>query len=503
MKKNLSRLLKVLIILSAAFILTACRKLELNIDDFVEFTDEGYDGIGTSKAEFDYKEALKEVKDKTKDERYSAAKKILKNVKLKPEAVEKVSNGQTVTFEWDIDEDDVKELEDECKLIVKFDDIEHKVKGLQELNEVDLFKDLSASFYGYDTYGTLSYLYGEGYVVYTAEKTEHLTNGEVIKVTAELDSWYKDSYTDLAAYMAQRGEKPKSLTGEIVVSGLYDLREYSPFQGLSLSCSGMNGEGTASLSHDWSNDYYYYWDYTLDKTEGLSNGDIVTVTASVSGDLPIDEYAGRNYGLKITEVQKEFTVEGLVVLAGSVADIDQDSLAELMINGKNSIVEMVGGWSGSGTKLVSIEKIGTALGYIQDYWYGTYTPNVYVIYRVLVHNETDGDVEFFWYVNCSNGELNDLGQVNIDPAYYDTPLNHYSSWWGLSGEAFYGPSNSLFYVGFASLDDLYLTKFENEGLLLKENTVEAGNDTMVLYLDGSDIDAGGEGTAPAEGGAGT
>ena len=36
----------------------------------------------------DYKEALKDVKDKMKDERYSAAKKILKNVKLKPEVID-------------------------------------------------------------------------------------------------------------------------------------------------------------------------------------------------------------------------------------------------------------------------------------------------------------------------------------------------------------------------------------------------------------------------------
>ncbi len=494
MKKKLIRLLELLIVLSAAFIMTACGKIELTADDFVEFTDEGYDGIGTSKAEFDYKEMLKDVRDKMKDERYSSAKKILKNVKLKPEVAEKVSNGQTVTFEWDIDEDDIKELEDECKLIVKFNDVEHKVKGLTPLNEVDLFQNLSISYSGYDTIGTIYYWYGESYVEYTFDKTENLSNGDTVTVTASLDSWYRDSYTDLNAFMAQRGEKPASLTKQIVVEGLTELKEYSPFSSISMMYSGMDGAGEAAIATDWSDSYYYNWEYSIDKKDTLSNGDVITVTAAAYDGTPIDEYAAKYYGLKITEVQKQFTVEGLVVLAGTVADIVPEGLEALTVAGKNAIIDMVGGWTV--TELVSIEKLGTVLGYEKDYWYDDkYIPYVYVIYRVTTHNDTDGDVTFYWYANCSNGVLSDTGSLMIDPASsYDTPLNHYSSWWGVSGEAFYGPDGSLFYVGFETLESLYKTRFEDRGLMIKENTADTGLDAEVLFPENTEGETAAEGT---------
>ncbi|MBO7352847.1 MAG: hypothetical protein J6U61_01165 [Lachnospiraceae bacterium] len=480
MKKNLSRVLRLLIILTAAFILTACKKLEVTADEFVEFTDQGFDGIGTSKAEFDYKEMLKDVKDKMKDERYSAARKILKNVTLTPETVKNVSNGQTVTFEWDIDEDDIKELEEECKLIVKFGDVEHKVSGLTPLNEVDLFKNLNISYGGYDTIGTIDYAYGEGYVEYTFDKTEGLSNGDTVKVTASLDDWYKDSYTDLNAYMANMGEKPASLTKDIVVSGLTELKDYDPFSSITIKYSGMDESGTAQISTDWSDSYYYYWEYALDKTSDLKNGDVITVTATAYDGTPIDEYAAKYYGLKIAESSKQYTVEGLVVLAGSVADIVPEGLEGLTQAGKDAIVSLVDGWSA--TELVMIEDLGTVLGYEEDYWYSDqYTPYVYKIFRVKTHNDADGEFSFYWYASCNNGVLSDDGKLTIDPASYDCPSNHYSSWWGVSGEAFYGPSGDLFYVGFNSLESLYKTKFEDRSLLVKENTVNEDAPAAILF----------------------
>ncbi|MBR5967648.1 MAG: hypothetical protein IK001_03515 [Lachnospiraceae bacterium] len=486
MKKKFIRLFELLIVISAAFILTACGKIELTADDFVEFTDEGYDGIGTSKAEFDYKEMLKDVKDKMKDERYSAAKKILKNVTLSPETAKNVSNGQTITFEWDIDEDDIKELEDECKLIVKFNDVEHKVKDLTPLKEVDLFQNLDISYSGYDTMGTIYYWYGESYVEYSFDKKEGLSNGDTVTVTAALDSWYTGTYKDLNAFMAERGEKPASLTKEIKVEGLTELKEYSPFQSVSLKLSGMDGAGEAAIATDWSDSYYYNWEYSLDKTEGLSNGDVITVTAVAYDGTPIEEYAAKYYGLKITETSKQFTVEGLVVLPKSVSAVSEEQKRELIRIGKDEIVNLVNSWSTSGTELVQIMYIGDAVGYTYDSWYETYNPHFYVIYRVKTHNDTDGEVEFYWYADCNRGEFSDDGSLTLDTYYYDVPSKNYSSWWGVSGEAFYGPSGDLFYVGFDSLENLYKTRFEDKGLILGENTVGTAEEELI-YPDGEGL----------------
>ena len=469
MKKIIRFFAGLLLILAAAVMLTACGKQEVNMDEFVEFTDSGYDGQGTSTAEFDYKGMLKEVRDKMSDERYSKAKKILKEVTLSPQTAKNCSNDQVVTFEWDIDDDDVKKLEDECKLIVKYEDIEHKVKGLTPLEEEDLFADFSYSVSGYDTYGKFEFWGGESYAKYECDNTEGLKNGDIVTVTASLSDWYKDSSKDIAEYMGKDGKKPASLTKEFEVTGLTELTEYSPFTSISLKCQGLNGSGKASLETDWTDKYYYEWVYTIDKTEELSNDDRVSISVTAYDGSDIAEYAARYYGLKITETEKEYAVEGLTVLPETVAGIDSEVMTALSEEGGKRFSEMVDGWET--TTIKSFAEIGTMLAYEYSSWYETYTPYVFVVYESVVQNETDGEVPLYWYIRCNDVKLEDDGSLTLNVESCDTPLNHYSSWWGISGEAFYGPGETLFYVGFDSFESLYTEKIEKSGLIIAECTV--------------------------------
>ena len=135
MRANLRRFTAFTIAAGTVF-LTACGKTEVNMNDFVDFDVEGYDTVGSVSAKLNYKALLKSVDGKINDDRISAARKILKNVKLTPEQIEKCRNGQTVEFEWDISDEDVEELASECRLVVTYSDVEYEVEDLQKLTVI-------------------------------------------------------------------------------------------------------------------------------------------------------------------------------------------------------------------------------------------------------------------------------------------------------------------------------------------------------------------------------
>ena len=155
----------------------------------------------------------------------------------------------------------------------------------KELEEVDLFTDYEVKFSGNDTLGygyVNNYHFPEGvYNIYLElSKKENLSNGEKIKLIAKD---YDDG--DVVKTLAAEGKKAKALEYEVTVSGLTELVEYDIFQGLEIRYEGLSGHATGTIRFDYNvNDYYYNFEFLMDKSEDLANGDIITVTCDM------DEY---------------------------------------------------------------------------------------------------------------------------------------------------------------------------------------------------------------------
>jgi len=103
-----------------------------------------------------------------------------------------------------------------------------------------------------------------------------------------------------------------------------------------LQFNGYSGEGWFDDSEgmyydgDWigepayTADFYNSIYYTFDKTDGLSNGDVVTVTVSY------DKAAARKCKVKVKSDTKQYTVEGLRERYKSdLSDMDPEELSEI------------------------------------------------------------------------------------------------------------------------------------------------------------------------------
>ena len=98
--------------------------------------------------------------------------------------------------------------------------------------------------------------------------------------------------------------KLKYKDGTIKVSGLEDAKKVDVFDDVSVDFEGQEPEGTATMTYQGNELDDSYFQY--EPSEGLSNGDKVTVTLSEEGVASLT----RDYGEVPEETEKEYTVSG-------------------------------------------------------------------------------------------------------------------------------------------------------------------------------------------------
>lgn len=233
-KKVLGIICAVIAVLAVILIVVLTRKPEVDLNSYLKIRFNGYDSVGTASAYFDSDGASEDyMRDHLKrnmesDEYYEAIDEITEDFydieaagSLDKESG--LSNGDTVTYSWNLDQDLVDEIEDDLDIRLKYEDVTETVDGLEQVQEFDPFTDLTVSFSGIAPNGTaeLEYDYG-GYLSYYAEPSEGLSNGDT--VTVYYTAGGHDSRTDeagLEEFCAENmGKVPSELSRTYTVSGL-------------------------------------------------------------------------------------------------------------------------------------------------------------------------------------------------------------------------------------------------------------------------------------------
>ena len=239
---------------------------------------------------------------------------------------------------------------------------------------------ISYEFDGYDGFGTVEASFNVDKFIRDADaknykksiekikvkvsKDEELSNGDPIRMTVQVPGGLADS---LKANLTDD-------VLEVEVEGLEEIEEYNAFKNVDLTFEGYDTLGKASMTVD--DKYFDAGLYTLDKTEGLSNGDEVTVTLEV----PDLEYYIEEYGLIPEEYEKTYTVEGLesVPTRDYFADVTitfegmngsgviRASLNEGAVMGLNEY------WVDKSSELKNGDEVVVSLDYEDEYYFETY-----------------------------------------------------------------------------------------------------------------------------------
>lgn len=273
------------------------------------------------------------------------------------------------------------------------------------------------------------------YVDGSFDKSTDLSNGD--KVT------YQWNISKSAAKNFEKTFKCKLKYKDFTykVSGLEDIPSVDPFDenDFEITFSGTAPNGSASVSN-YTNSVI---NYSINPSSGLSNGDKVTVTASLY------DYSGADFVLSQTE--KTFEVSGLDSYVSDISQISEDYIQKLDAQAKDEIDSMSSQEVSYGNPGVKTrEYVGAYLASAKS-WDDYAQNELFMIYKLTSNNGTS-DIEYYYYVNFHNVIEYSDGTLYTDIMDYDVPEK---SWW-TDDESF--SSGDKTFAGYETLDKLYNQK---------------------------------------------
>lgn len=241
MKKNLKLILSIVCILTMIFCLSACggnegkdnssqdkieeSKNQINLNDYVEFTFNGFDGYGTADAEFNLEKMLEENKEKfnydsgSKSETDTLKSMLYNCISGQLVAGENLSNGDVIEFNWNNYPSDIKE---QYGVELKYEDINKTITELTKLQEINLFENVTFTYSGIAPYGKANANWDESLQIkglsYEINNASGLSNGDKVTITAFVTK--EDTPESLKDFFGRQGYKVPKMSAEYTVEGL-------------------------------------------------------------------------------------------------------------------------------------------------------------------------------------------------------------------------------------------------------------------------------------------
>lgn len=330
--------------------------------------------------------------------------------------------------------------------------------GAGSARTIDLKDYLTYSFEGYDKgYGFinsgLDYESFEEklYELYSSEDAE-LVQGMISNLENEIDgAWDRDqalSNGDTVTYKwAVDTESIKEtyhlnvicddITAE--VTGLTELGEFDPFEGLEIEVSGMAGEGLLEMHSS----KYPELVFTANKTRQLSPGDKVTISLSGSD---IAAACIENYQALPLSTEMTYTVGPMDTMITTVAEITPELDTSIRKQLDDYLVSIYA--ADDYKTLTSYDVLGYYLLSPKD---KSLQNQLYIVYKCNIHSvsgdkKEEEDVVSYKYLRFSNAVKYKDGTGYVDLISYTYPS-------GYSGEEF--RTRLYYYAGYNSLDALY------------------------------------------------
>ncbi|WP_022754234.1 hypothetical protein [Butyrivibrio fibrisolvens] len=177
---------KAILIISAAIgaaaAFTGCGKQKVDLNSFIKIDSDGYDGYGNASYSIDTENLeteLTSIVDASSSNLQSLEN--LMNGEL--DKTESLSNGDTLTFNWNISENQEKAIEDKLGIDIVYESFESTVEGLEDPANFDVSSILEITTYGASPTATIEVnaIYEDLNV--KVDKSKGLSNGEEVTIT--------------------------------------------------------------------------------------------------------------------------------------------------------------------------------------------------------------------------------------------------------------------------------------------------------------------------------
>lgn len=314
-----------------------------------------------------------------------------------------------------------------------WDQFEADSKGKYKLKKK--YEDELKSEYGASGSGLARVYMRDAIRVYAEPGTE-LSTGDEVKIVWDIDE-------NLSKYMRVKF-KYKDFEDE--ANGFEVVGSFDPFDYIDVSFTGTAPNGYVSVNNNYMDDKAYNISFSTAPQNGLSNGDTVTVTASLN--MSEDAFADR-YGMLPSTLTKEYTVEGLSAFVQSASEIPTDVIDKINAQAKDAVTAKLK-YSDSWSK-TTIEP--TNVAYVGNYFL---TPKdgsnnsgniLYMVYKVTYSAAgKKNSYEVDRYVVFKYTNLMDLPEEGVFINVMDYNMSYDSEWDG---------NERLYYYGYQTTDQIF------------------------------------------------
>ncbi|MCR5415393.1 MAG: zinc ribbon domain-containing protein [Pseudobutyrivibrio sp.] len=242
----------------------------VNLDDYLTFTYEGYDTVGTLTMTIDdeawetiYNDSKMSSSSSKSSEVEYAKRKLDGHVQYEIDKTEALTNDEELNLTWTIDTDYIK---DEYGIIVKASDQKLKVEGLTEVESFSPFDDIKVVFNGLPGKGTCDIEIVNERDIYkkcdfTASQNSSLDEGDSITVTFDYNGYSYDA-PDFTTYCAENfGMIPTETEKTYPVEG---LGHYAS------TCVEINSDSLEEMKKDAEADLKLQEQYWAPSTSSVS-----------------------------------------------------------------------------------------------------------------------------------------------------------------------------------------------------------------------------------------
>lgn len=361
MKRNVKKVMLACVTMLVGIMLCGCGETKVSLNEFMTYEVVGADGYGKVQSELDkskLEDYLEAIAGESLYSVWDGTEWVFEKINGSWDKTENLSNGDKITYTWDVNKDFLKEKYD---IVLTCEDIVYKVDGLDEVSTFDPFEYVTVSFTG------------------------------------------------------------TSPSGEVIL------------------------QRTADAPSDYS--------FTADRESRLSNGDEVTVSFGISNvDSDVTSYCAEYYGEVPSQTSKTYTVEGLETFVGTIADIPQSGMDEMIKQAEDEIKANAANWSDDAS-LKDVENVGCFLLNAKDVSLNEGHNYLYVIEMVTTSNpDVNGEFNYLYYTRYQDVKIKEDGTLDVD--LYNPVLPDGGSFFGDAyGEAF--KTGEYYYVGYSNYDELY------------------------------------------------
>lgn len=264
------------------------------------------------------------------------------------------------------------------------------------------------------------------------DRKTNLKNGDTVVHTWNIVSDELEEY-----HISLVGKEEKA-----TVKGLENAKTFDAFENMTVAYDGVSPNGSVRLDTSCC---IGDLNYSVDKGNGLSNGDVVTVKVSMPADV-VGYY--QTYG-KIPETDScEFTVNGLDEVITRADQIPQDVRGEMNEIRRANLEENLSYGDG-----IVLEDFDLEALYVVTPESNSSDSKVYLVNKVTVSDPLVNSQSYYTYSLFQKPVLKADGSVELDYNFVQSP--RYTYFFGeLEGEAFLFPGDNQPFGGYRDLDEL-------------------------------------------------